>query len=192
VGSGFLDIAQRDASAQRGSDEAWRSVCGPTVLVIPARRAIRRTIHPAPCRSSRRPSAARKMGPSLRSPMARSIARAVRGASGPVTTLPPLRVITRVRWPLDTQRFDVRASGLGDPQPIQRKQRDRRVLRRRAKSGGDQQGADLVAVQPGGVRLVIQPRPPSRAKNSISARRAANRWSWCCWHQLANCRRSSS
>jgi hypothetical protein len=31
--------------------------------------------------------------------MARSIALAVRGASGIVTTLPPLRVITRVRCP---------------------------------------------------------------------------------------------
>jgi hypothetical protein len=33
----------------------------------------------------------------VRSPVARSMARAVRGASGMVTTLPPLRVITRVR-----------------------------------------------------------------------------------------------
>jgi YjbR len=43
------------------------------------------------CRSSRRPPAARKTGPSLRSPTARSIARAVRGARGMVATLPPLR-----------------------------------------------------------------------------------------------------
>lgn len=60
---------------------ACRSVCGPTVFVIPALQVIRRTIRPAPCRSSLRPSAARKMGPSLRSPMARSIAQAVRGES---------------------------------------------------------------------------------------------------------------
>ena len=46
------------------------------------------------CASSRRrPSAARKMGPSARSPTARSIARAVRGASGIVTTLPPFVAI---------------------------------------------------------------------------------------------------
>jgi len=68
---------------------ACRSVCGPTGLAIPARRATRRTIRPAPCRSRRRPSAARKTGPSMRSPMARSIARAVRGASGTVTTCRP-------------------------------------------------------------------------------------------------------
>ena len=40
-------------------------------------------------------SAARNIGPSVRSPVARSIAPAVRGASGMVTTLPPLRVMTR-------------------------------------------------------------------------------------------------
>jgi hypothetical protein len=31
---------------------------------------------------------------------------------------------------------------------------------RRAEPGGDQQGAELVAVQRDGVRLVIHPRPP--------------------------------
>jgi len=60
-------------------------------LVIPAWRATLRTIRPAPCRSSRRASAVRKTGPSVRSPIARSIVRAVRGASGMVTTLPLLR-----------------------------------------------------------------------------------------------------
>jgi hypothetical protein len=70
---------------------ACLSVWGVTALVIPARPATLWTIGPAPCRSSRRPSAARNTGPSVRSLMARSIARAVRGASGMVTTLPPLR-----------------------------------------------------------------------------------------------------
>jgi hypothetical protein len=65
---------------------ACRKVCGPTGLAIPARRVSRRTTRPAPCRSSRPPSADRKIGPSTRSPMARSITRAVRGASGMVTT----------------------------------------------------------------------------------------------------------
>ena len=81
------------------------SVCGPTGLVIPVRRATRRTTRAAPCRSSRCPSGPQKTGPSTRSPTARSIARAVRGASGMVTTLPPLRVITRVRCPRSTPRF---------------------------------------------------------------------------------------
>jgi hypothetical protein len=68
---------------------ACRSVCGLTYLLIPARRVTRRTILAAPCRSNHFPSAARNSGPLVRSPMARSMARAVRGASGIVTTLPP-------------------------------------------------------------------------------------------------------
>ena len=71
--------------------KAWRRVWGPTGLVIPARRATRRTIRAAPWRSRRRPSPVTKIGPSHRSPTARSTARAVRGASGMVTVLPPLR-----------------------------------------------------------------------------------------------------
>jgi hypothetical protein len=43
---------------------ACRSVWGVTALPIPARRAVRRTIRPASCRSSRRPSAARNTVPS--------------------------------------------------------------------------------------------------------------------------------
>ena len=34
------------------------------------------------------------------------------------------------------------------------------MLKRRAGPGGDQQPAKLVAVQGGGVRLLVQPRPP--------------------------------
>src|SRR6185312_12382083 len=79
------------------------------LLPIPERRAIWRTTRPAPCRSSRRPSFARNTGPSVRSPMARSIARAVRGASGTVTTLPPLRVTVRVRWPRSRPRCSMSA-----------------------------------------------------------------------------------
>jgi hypothetical protein len=54
--------------------------------------------------------------------------------------------------------LDVSAGGLGDPQPVQREQRDQRVLARRPEPGGDQQGAELVAVQRDGVRLVVHPR----------------------------------
>ena len=55
------------------------------------------------------PSAARNTGAPVRSPMAKSIARAVRGASGMVTTLPPLRVIVRVRWPRSRPRCSMSA-----------------------------------------------------------------------------------
>jgi hypothetical protein len=84
VRGGLLHIAQRHPSA--AVRKACRSVCGPAGLLRPARPATRRTIRAAPCRSSRRPPGVRKIGPPGRSPMA----RAVRGASGMVTILPPL------------------------------------------------------------------------------------------------------
>jgi hypothetical protein len=49
---------------------------------------------------------------------------------------------------LDAQGLDVGAGGFGDPQPIQRQQRDQRMLGGLAKPGGDQQRAKLIAVQP--------------------------------------------
>ncbi len=60
------------------------------------------------------PSPARNSGPSERSPVARSMARAVRGASGMVTTLPPLPVITRVRWPRSRPRCSMSAPVASD------------------------------------------------------------------------------
>ena len=104
---GFLHVPQRDPSVQRRGDERVPQRVRPDRLGDPARPATRRPIRPAPCRSSRRPSAARKIGPSERWPTARSIARAVRGASGIVTTLPPLRVITNVRCPRSTPRASI-------------------------------------------------------------------------------------
>ena len=155
---GFLHVAQRHAGIERGGDERVPERVRADGLPIPARRATRRTIRAAPCRSSRRPSPARNIGPSVRSPMARSIARAVRGASGMVTTLPPLRVMARVRWPRSRPRcLDVGAGRLGHPQPVEGQQRDQRMLGRRPEPGGDQQRAELVAVQAGGMRLIVQP-----------------------------------
>ena len=61
---------------------------------------------------------------------------------------------------VQAQLLDVRAGGLADPQPVQREQRDQRMLAGRAQPGGDQDGAELVAVQGGGVGLVVHPRPP--------------------------------
>jgi hypothetical protein len=100
---GMRPLARRGAGLRRRNwaavTNACRSVCGPTCLVIPTRRVTLRTIRAAPWLSSRLPSPARKSGPSVRSPMARSTALAVRRASGIVTTLPPSRVMTRVRCP---------------------------------------------------------------------------------------------
>ena len=44
------------------------------------------------------------------------------------------------------------------PATFQREQRDQRVLARRIEPGGDQQGAELVAVQRGGMGPVVHPR----------------------------------
>jgi hypothetical protein len=135
---------------------ACLSVCGPTGLVIPARRAAWRTIRAAPWRSSRRPSAAKKTGPSHRSPVARSIARAVRGASGIVTTLAALAGDDQGPVAaLDAQGLDVGAGGFGNAQPVEGQQGNQRMLGGRAEPGGDQQRAELVTVQPGGMGLII-------------------------------------
>jgi hypothetical protein len=62
---------------------------------------------------------------------------------------------------------DVGAGGFGDPQPVQREQRDQRMLARRAEPGGDQQGAELVAVQRDRMRLVVDPRPPDMGSGRV-------------------------
>jgi hypothetical protein len=100
--------------------------------------------------------------------MARSIARAVRGASGMVTTLPPLRVITRVRCPRSTPSpLDIGAGGLGDPQPVQGQQGDQGMPGGRAETGGHQQRAHFVAVQPGGGRLIVQAGPADMSGRGV-------------------------
>jgi hypothetical protein len=58
---------------------------------------------------------------------------------------------------LQAQVLDVRAGGLRHAQPVEREQGDQRMLGSRAEPGGDQERAELVAVQGGGVRLVVQP-----------------------------------
>jgi hypothetical protein len=59
---------------------------------------------------------------------------------------------------LEAEVVDVRAGGLGNPQPVQREQGDQRMLGRRPESGGDQQRAEFGAVQGDGVGLVVHPR----------------------------------
>jgi len=58
----------------------------------------------------------------------------------------------------DAQSLDVGAGGLGDAQPVEGQQRDQRMLGGLTEPGGDQQRAELVAVQPGGVRVIVQAR----------------------------------
>jgi len=48
---------------------------------------------------------------------------------------------------LQAQVLDIRAGGLRYPQPVQREQRDQRVLERRPEPGRHQKRAELIAVQ---------------------------------------------
>ncbi len=59
-----------------------------------------------------------------------------------------------------TQMLDVGAGGLRYAKTVEGEQGDQSVLGRLAEPRGDQEGADFVAVQGGGVRLVVQPGPP--------------------------------
>lgn len=61
---------------------------------------------------------------------------------------------------VDAKRVDVGAKCLGDPETVDREQRDQGVLVRRAETSGDQQRANLVAVQTDSVGLLVQPRAP--------------------------------
>jgi hypothetical protein len=58
--------------------------------------------------------------------------------------------------PLQPEILDVGADGLGDPEPVEGEQADQGVIPCVGEPGGDQHGADLVAVQAGGVGLVVQ------------------------------------
>ena len=98
----LVDIPQRDPGIQRCGDERVPQRVGPDRLVDPG-TAGEAADDPARAMPVQPPTVrCQEDRPSTRSPTARSIARAVRGASGTVTTLPPLRVTIRVRWPRST------------------------------------------------------------------------------------------
>ena len=58
----------------------------------------------------------------------------------------------------EAELFDVGADRFGDPQPVERQQAEQRMVTGAAEPGGDEHGADLVAVQAGRVRLVVEAR----------------------------------
>jgi hypothetical protein len=63
--------------------------------------------------------------------------------------------------------LDAGAGGLGDAQPVQRRQRDQRVLTGRAETAGEQQRTELITIQPGRMRLIIEPRPPDLSRRRV-------------------------
>jgi len=109
VRCGLLNVAERDARVERGGDERvpQRVRAGVPGDPRPAGDPADDPGGAVPVQPP--PVPARKSGPSVRSPIAGSIARAVRGASGMVTTLPPLRLMTRVRWPRSRPRCSMSA-----------------------------------------------------------------------------------
>jgi hypothetical protein len=77
-----------------------------------------------------------------------------------VTAFPPLRVTTSVRCPRSMPRAAMSAPVASETQPVEGQQGDQRVLRGRAQPGSDQQRPEFVAVQAGGMRLIVQAGPP--------------------------------
>jgi hypothetical protein len=159
VRDSFLHVAQWDPGIERGGDVRMSERVGRDGLADPgAARGLADDppgavpVQPptVPCQEHR--SAGALADGQVDRP-------AVRGASGMVTTLPPLRVIVMVRWRRSRTRWLMSAPrGLRDPQTVQGQQGDQRMLERRAEPGGHQQGAELVAVQRDGVGLVVHPR----------------------------------
>jgi hypothetical protein len=91
-----LDISQGDARIEGFGDECMAERVRPDGLADPgaASEAADDPAGAVPVQPP--PSGVRKIGPLGRSPMARSIAQAVRGTSGMMTILPPLRVMVSV------------------------------------------------------------------------------------------------
>ena len=61
--------------------------------------------------------------------------------------------------PLEAERLNVGPGRLGDPQSVEREQRKEGVLDVRSESGGHEESADFIPVEPGGVRLAVEARP---------------------------------
>ena len=136
---------------------AWRRVCGPTRLVIPALRAMRRTIRPAAWRSRRSPSVPVKIGP-----FAAFTDGEVDGAGGAGRERDDHDLAAfaqdrqRAVAAFEAEGFDVGTGRFGDPETVERQKTDERVVAGAGESGGDEHRADLVAVQAGRVRLVVE------------------------------------
>jgi hypothetical protein len=160
VGSGLLNVAQRHPGVQRRGDKCVPKGVRPHVLADPGPPGDPADnppgavpVQPPPARGQEDRAIAALAGGQVDRPGGArgerdgdDLAALAGDRQGPVPAL-------------DAQVLDVSAGGLRDPQPVQREQRDQRMLGRRSESGGHQQRAELVAVQGGGMGLVIQPRP---------------------------------
>ena len=133
---------------------ACRSVCGPIFLASPARLATQRTIRPGSVTVQPVSGSGGEDG-SFAAPSDGQVDRP--GGPGCERDHHVLAALAGDRKrpvpSLGPEGLDVSAGGIGHPQPVQGEQRDRRVLGRGTEPGSDEQSADLVAVQTGGVRF---------------------------------------
>ena len=58
----------------------------------------------------------------------------------------------------ETEELDIGTDRLGHPEPVQREQRDQGVVAGTGQSGSDEHRPDLVTVEAGRVRLIVQAR----------------------------------
>jgi hypothetical protein len=61
--------------------------------------------------------------------------------------------------PFEAECLDIGTGRLRDSQSVEREQREDGVIGGRSKAGSHKESSDLVAVEPGGVRLVVEARP---------------------------------
>ena len=106
---GLLHVAQRHPGIESGGDEGVSQRVGRDGLADPGAADSLGDDPPGAVPVESSPIGARNTGLSVRSRMARSSARAVRGARGMVTIFPPLRVIVSVRCPRSRPRCSMSA-----------------------------------------------------------------------------------
>jgi hypothetical protein len=158
VGSGFLHVPERYPGVQGGGDERMPQRMRPDVLgdpcaagdaaddppgavpvqPPPVRRKEDRTFASLADSQIDRPRSARRQRDRD------DLAALTGNDQGPVPAF-------------QAQGLDIGAGGLRDAQPVEGEQGDQRMLAGRPEPGGDQQSAEFVAVQAGGVRLIVQP-----------------------------------
>ena len=118
VRGGFLHVAQRDSGVERGCDECVAQGVRPDGLGDP--RPAGDPPDDPPGTMPVQPAAVCSQEDRVFGTLADGQVDRPRGtrASGMVTTLPPLRVTTRVRWPRSTPRASIRTPDKGRyPQP---------------------------------------------------------------------------
>jgi hypothetical protein len=165
VAGGFLDVAERHPGVERGGDERVAQCVGPHTLGD-ARASGDAAHDPTSCVAIDPPAVGAGEDRSLAAfPDCEIDGPGRPGREGhghDLASLAPDR--ERAVAALQAEVLDVRADGFGNAQPVERQETDERVIPGAAQAGGDQHAADLIAVQAGGMGLVIQARSPHMSR----------------------------